>query len=193
MTTPIGTYDATAAAQAAAATQSTAATASGQGTSGSAGPTLSGDAFLKLLVAQLKYQDPSKPVDSAQFMAQTAQLQMVETLHELVSQNAAVIAGQNSLSALALVGQRVTYSVGGATAAGTVDSVKLTAGGPTLLVGGTEVPLASVTEVARTTPTSTTSTGTTPTGTTPTGSTSSGSTPSGSTSTGATTALTAKD
>ena len=182
MTTPIGTYDATAAAQAAAATQST-ATAAGQGTSGSTGPTLSGDAFLKLLVAQLKYQDPSKPVDSAQFMAQTAQLQMVETLHELVSQNAAVIAGQNSLSALALVGQRVTYSVGGTTAAGTVDSVKLTPGGPTLLVGGTEVPLASVTEVARTTPT----------GTTPTGTASSGSTPSGSTSTGATTASTAKD
>ena len=192
MTTPIGTYDATAAAQAAAATQSAAATAAGQGTSGSTGPTLSGDAFLKLLVAQLKYQDPSKPVDSAQFMAQTAQLQMVETLHELVSQNAAVIAGQNSLSALALVGQRVTYSVGGTTAAGTVDSVKLTPGGPTLLVGGTEVPLASVTEVARTTPTGT-STGTTPTGTTPTGTASSGSTPSGSTSTGATTASTAKD
>lgn len=177
MTTPIGTYDAAAAAQAAAATQSTSA-AAGQGTPGATGPTLSGDAFLKLLVAQLKYQDPSKPVDSAQFMAQTAQLQMVETLHELVSQNAAVIAGQNSLSALALVGQRVTYSVGGTTASGTVDSVKLTAGGPTLLVNATEVPLSSVTEVARTTPTGTTSTG---------------STSSGSTSTGATTALTAKD
>lgn len=146
MTTPIGSYDAAAAAL---ATQAPQANGSGQGAPGSLGPTLSGDAFLKLLVAQLKYQDPSKPVDSAQFMAQTAQLQMVETLHELVSQNAAVIAGQNSLSALALVGQRVTYSSGGTTAGGTVDSVKLTAGGPTLLVGSTEVPLSSVTEVAR--------------------------------------------
>jgi flagellar basal-body rod modification protein FlgD len=146
VTTPIGSYDAAAAAQ---ATQAAQANGSGQGAPGSLGPTLSGDAFLKLLVAQLKYQDPSKPVDSAQFMAQTAQLQMVETLHELVSQNAAVIAGQNSLSALALVGQRVTYSSGGTTAGGTVDSVKLTAGGPTLLVGSTEVPLSSVTEVAR--------------------------------------------
>ena len=121
----------------------------------------------RLLVAQLKYQDPSKPVDSAQFMAQTAQLQMVETLHELVSQNAAVIAGQNSLSALALVGQRVTYSAGSATASGTVDSVKLTAGGPTLLVGDTEVPLASVTEVARDTTSSAAAAGATAPGTTP--------------------------
>ena len=178
MTTPIGTYDATAAAQAAAATKSSAATAAGEGTSGRTGPTLSGDAFLKLLVAQLKYQDPSKPVDSAQFMAQTAQLQMVETLHELVSQNAAVIAGQNSLSALALVGQRVTYSVGGVSASGTVDSVKLTAGGPTLLVNATEVPLSSVTEVART---ATTTSGTASSGTSTSGTASSGTTPTGAT------------
>ena len=146
MTTPIGTHDPTVAAQTAQAAQG----AQAQGPSGSAGPTLSSDAFLKLLVAQLKYQDPSKPVDSAQFMAQTAQLQMVETMHQLVAQNAAVIAGQNSLSALALVGQRVTYTAGGSSASGTVESVTFTAGGPTLLVGGTEVPLASVTEAART-------------------------------------------
>ncbi|MDU0313421.1 flagellar hook capping FlgD N-terminal domain-containing protein [Phycicoccus sp. M110.8] len=180
MTTPIGTYDATAAAQAAQAAQPTqsASASAGQGTSGAMGPTLSGDAFLKLLVAQLKYQDPSKPVDSAQFMAQTAQLQMVETLHELVSQNAAVIAGQNSLSALALVGQRVTYSVGGVSASGTVDSVKLTAGGPTLLVNATEVPLSSVTEVART---ATTTSGTASSGTSTSGTASSGTTPTGAT------------
>ena len=120
---------------------------------------MTGDAFLKLLVAQLKYQDPSKPVDSAAFMAQTAQMQMVETLHELVAQNAAVIAGQNSLNALTLVGQRVTYSVGSATATGTVDSVKLTAAGPKLIVNHTEVPLSTVTEVG----TATSSTSSAPT------------------------------
>ena len=35
-------------------------------------------AFLKLLVAQLKYQDPSKPMDSSEFMAQNAQLTALE-------------------------------------------------------------------------------------------------------------------
>jgi flagellar basal-body rod modification protein FlgD len=142
MTIPIGSS--TAAAAAAFNAQSTGAAPA---TQPSAGNEMTGDAFLKLLVAQLKYQDPSKPVDSAAFMAQTAQMQMVETLHELVDQNAAVIAGQNSLNALTLVGQRVTYSVGSATASGTVDSVKLTAAGPKLIVNHTEVPLSTVTEV----------------------------------------------
>ena len=162
MTTPIGSsnpYAAQAIGQPP-ATTSTSTT--------SIGPAIGGDAFLKLLVAQLKYQDPSKPVDSAAFMAQTAQMQMVETLHELVDQNSAVIAGQNSLSALALVGQRVTYTVGGTSASGTVDSVKLTATGPKLLVNDTEVPLNTVTEVARgATPPSTTGS-TSPTSGTPT-------------------------
>ncbi|GAB3073807.1 flagellar hook assembly protein FlgD [Pedococcus soli] len=159
MTTPIGSnpaataaaFNAQAAANAAAATQGTSKTSTGN--------EMTGDAFLKLLVAQLKYQDPSKPVDSAAFMAQTAQMQMVETLHELVAQNAAVIAGQNSLNALTLVGQHVTYSVGSATATGTVDSVKLTAAGPKLIVNHTEVPLSTVTEVG----TATSSTSSAPT------------------------------
>ena len=30
------------------------------------------DTFLRLLVAQMRYQDPSNPVDSSQMMAQTA-------------------------------------------------------------------------------------------------------------------------
>ncbi len=128
-------------------TASTPATAGTSSTTSPLGATLGGDAFLKLLVAQLKYQDPSKPVDSSAFMAQTAQLQMVETLHELVQQNASVISGQQSLSALALTGQRVTYTTGGTTATGVVGAVKLTGGAPTLVVNDTEVPLSAVTEV----------------------------------------------
>ena len=42
--------------------------------------TVDKDMFLKLLVAQLRYQDPSNPVDSSQFLSQTAQFSMVEQL-----------------------------------------------------------------------------------------------------------------
>ena len=44
------------------------------------------DAFLKLLVAQLKYQDPTKPADASQMVAQSAQLTMVDRLNEIASQ-----------------------------------------------------------------------------------------------------------
>ncbi|MBX9589533.1 MAG: flagellar hook assembly protein FlgD [Hyphomonadaceae bacterium] len=36
------------------------------------------NAFLKLLIAQMKNQDPTKPMDSAQFMAQLASFSNVE-------------------------------------------------------------------------------------------------------------------
>ncbi|QKE82668.1 flagellar hook capping FlgD N-terminal domain-containing protein [Arthrobacter sp. NEB 688] len=107
------------------------------------------DAFLKLLVAQLKYQDPSKPVDSSAFMAQTAQMQMVESMNQLVTQNAAIIGGQNSLSALALVGKDVSWTADGVTKSGAVQAVKLDATGPLLVVGGAEVPLSIVSRVSQ--------------------------------------------
>ena len=134
-------------------------------TSGALGATLGGDAFLKLLVAQLKYQDPTKPVDTTAFMAQTAQLQMVETLHTLVDQNAALLSGQNTLGALSLVGQDISYTgKDGATVSGTVDAVKIEATGPVLVVGDTDVPLGSVTSVGKTpAATAPPSSGTTPT------------------------------
>jgi flagellar basal-body rod modification protein FlgD len=106
------------------------------------------DTFLKLLVAQLKYQDPTKPADGTQFLAQTAQFQMVEKLQQLTDQNTQLLAEQNTTSAIALVGRSVTYAgTGTSSGSGTVTGVRITASGPLLTVGGTEVPLADVTEI----------------------------------------------
>src|ERR671927_1089022 len=83
------------------------------------------DVFLKLLVAQMRYQDPSNPVDSSQMMSQTATFTQVEKLEELAKQNAALLALQRSTSAAALVGRAVKYTdESGATKTGTVSSVR---------------------------------------------------------------------
>jgi flagellar basal-body rod modification protein FlgD len=68
------------------------------------------DMFLKLLVAQLKYQDPSKPADTTAFMAQTAQFSALETMQEVATSSGSMVAAQNKLQASALIGQTVTYT-----------------------------------------------------------------------------------
>src|ERR671916_1671436 len=84
------------------------------------------DMFLKLLVAQMKYQDPANPASSSEFMAQTATFTQVEKLEEIAAQNASLLALQRSSSAGALVGRTVSYTdEAGATTSGTVTSVRL--------------------------------------------------------------------
>jgi len=111
--------------------------------------TLGKDAFLKLLVAQLKYQNPMEPVDSSQFMAQTAQFTMVEKLEAMAAQTDALVAGEASQRAAGLLGRQVTYlDDQGATQTGVVTGTRLGSDGPVLLLGKTEVPLSGVREVA---------------------------------------------
>ena len=87
--------------------------ASGSGTTAKS-PTdaMGSDTFLKLLVAQLKYQDPSKPADTTAMMGQTAQFQMVEKLQQLADQNTQMLSEQQATSAIALVGRSVSYTWG---------------------------------------------------------------------------------
>jgi len=106
------------------------------------------DAFLKLLVAQLRYQDPMKPTDSQSFMAQTAQFTQVEKLEEIAAQNANNIRTQGLSTASALIGRTVKYQdAQGAVASGVVTAANLNADGVTLKVGGKDADLTSVIEV----------------------------------------------
>lgn len=108
------------------------------------------DTFLQLLVAQLKYQDPMNPAQGTEFLAQTAQFSMVEKLNTLAQQSTEALASQRVVEATSMVGSTVTYSTGsgGSTASGLVTGVQLLASGPVLVVGGTSVPLSSVTSVS---------------------------------------------
>jgi flagellar basal-body rod modification protein FlgD len=102
------------------------------------------DTFLKLLVAQMKYQDPSKPTDSTQFLAQTAQFTQVEKLGEI----AEMLSAQQLIGASNLVGRTITYlGDDGAEVTGVVTAAKLGGSEPTLKVGNTDVQLSKVTEV----------------------------------------------
>ena len=107
------------------------------------------DTFLKLLVAQLKYQNPMEPVDSSQFMAQTAQFTMVEKLQAMAAQTDALVAGEASQRAAGLLGRQVTYlDDQGAAQTGVVTGTKFGTDGPVLKLGTIEISLHDVREVS---------------------------------------------
>jgi flagellar basal-body rod modification protein FlgD len=110
---------------------------------------MSQDAFLKLLVAQLRYQDPGKPADGTQFVAQTAQFTQIEKLNALVTGQQQLLNAQLMVGASTLIGRTVSYTPagGGDQVTGRVSSVTLAGSNPTVRVGNTDVPLSSVKEV----------------------------------------------
>ena len=81
--------------------------------------------FLKLLVAQMKYQDPMNPVDSTQFLTQTAQFTELETLQKIEGEQSAQQSASQMLAASSMVGRQVTYALspGGQAVAPTATSV----------------------------------------------------------------------
>ena len=110
------------------------------------------DAFLKLLVAQLRYQDPLNPAEGAEFIAQTAQFTQVEKLQEVADSTAAALGIQQRWGAGSTVGREVTFTgADGLPASGTVTSAVFTADAPVLRVstpaGPVEVPFALVQEL----------------------------------------------
>ena len=105
------------------------------------------DTFLKLLVAQLKYQNPLEPADSAEFMAQTAQFTVVEKLDALTKTNAELLSTNRQLGASSLLGQSVVSAGPDGDVVAKVTGVRFDVTGPVLLTGDTEVSLAAVKEV----------------------------------------------
>ncbi len=107
------------------------------------------DAFLKLLVAQLKYQNPMSPLNGADFLAQTAQFNMLETLQQIADQGKQLAIDDGSRTAASMLGRKVTYTdKDGNDASGIVTGARLDPAGAVLLVGATHVSLSSVKEVA---------------------------------------------
>jgi flagellar basal-body rod modification protein FlgD len=105
------------------------------------------DAFLSLLVAQLKYQDPSKPTDASEFMSQTAQFTMVEKLEALADAQTEMVNAQNLASATSLVGREITWTEGTTSKSGVVTAVTMNNGTARLSVGDLTVDLSAVTKV----------------------------------------------
>ena len=89
------------------------------------------DDFLKLLVGQLKHQDPMNPMEDKDFMGQMAQFSQLEQTTNMAT------ALQND-RAFSLIGRTVSYSdpKTGELFAGKVEKVVIDGGKPTLTIDG---------------------------------------------------------
>ena len=111
------------------------------------------DTFLKLLVAQLKYQDPSSPSDPTQFMSETAQFTVVQKLEALWTLDQKVLDATHAQTAAGMIGRTVTYTdYAGKTHTGAVTGTTYGSQNPTLTVDGQLVALDAVTAVGTVAP-----------------------------------------
>jgi flagellar basal-body rod modification protein FlgD len=112
---------------------------------------LSSKAFLQLLVAQLQYQDPSKPVDTSSFMNETATLTQVQTMEQSAQASTDLLAAQRAQTASTLVGRMVSYaSADGSTQTGLVSAATISTANPTLKIGSAQVDLSQIQQVLAT-------------------------------------------
>lgn len=107
------------------------------------------DAFLKLLVAQLKYQDPMNPAQGTEFVAQTAQFTTVEKLTDLAEVQQQMLTAQLTLGAANLIGKDVTYTdATGNPVSGKVEGATL-GSDPSVTVNGLSIPMSSVVAIGK--------------------------------------------
>lgn len=90
--------------------------------------------LLKIILTQLTYQDPLKPMDNFQFvsqLAQFAQLQQSQTLNDQITN---LLSAQSALQATNLLGRTVDIDTQSTTISGTVQAVSLATGQPTVTI-----------------------------------------------------------
>ena len=102
------------------------------------------DAFLQLLMAQMKNQDPLKPMDSSQFLSQQAQFTQISELQKL---NKSVSSSNQMIQASSLIGKQVGLTdpnnpdniISGVVSEAVVDSK-----GANVVINGNTYPLTNV-------------------------------------------------
>lgn len=92
--------------------------------------------FLKILLAQLQFQDPLKPLDNQQFLAQLAQFSALAQTSQLNDRVDTLLTIQATNQSIGLIGKTVEVQsiTGDAPSVGTVTSLSFSDGQPSLTV-----------------------------------------------------------
>jgi flagellar basal-body rod modification protein FlgD len=90
--------------------------------------------FIKILMTQMTYQDPLKPMDNEQFMAQMAQFTALQQTSDLNANLVQLIQNQAALSSVGLLGRSVDIKTASGTTTGTVEGLSYNGNLPVMTV-----------------------------------------------------------
>lgn len=90
--------------------------------------------FMKILLTQLTYQDPLKPMDNQQFMSQIAQFTTLEQSQQLNDKIDKLLSIQSATQSIGLIGKTVDVNATSGAFSGVVTALSLSTGDPQLTV-----------------------------------------------------------
>ncbi len=90
--------------------------------------------LLKIILTQLTYQDPLKPVDNFEFVSQLAQFAQLQQSQSLNDQVTNLLASQAAAQATGLLGHTVDMQTANATISGQVTAVSFSTGQPLITI-----------------------------------------------------------
>jgi flagellar basal-body rod modification protein FlgD len=90
--------------------------------------------LLRIILTQLTYQDPLKPLDNSEFVSQLAQFSQLQQTQSLNDQISSLLSAQSATQATSLLGHMVDFTAGQTTISGKVEAVSFTSGQPTVTV-----------------------------------------------------------
>ena len=106
------------------------------------------DDFMQLLIAQLKNQDPMKPMEDKEFITQLAQFSSLESMDKLTDQMEELTGSQMLVQAATLIGKQVSARLeSGEVVTGAISQVKIIDGQPTAVVNGKEIDTSLITTI----------------------------------------------
>lgn len=90
--------------------------------------------FLQILVTQLSFQDPLKPIDNQAFIAQIAQFTALEQTRQISDGIDTLLRIESTTQSIGMIGKTVEVNTAGGPLVGRVTTLGFTAGEPRLAV-----------------------------------------------------------
>lgn len=90
--------------------------------------------LLRIVLTQLTYQDPLKPMENFEFVSQLAQFSQIQQTQTMSERLLAILQAEATNQATSVLGRTVDIPAGAATLSGRVISVSFQSGGPRLTI-----------------------------------------------------------